>query len=131
MAKADGGGGKTVLPFTRQHLGFGSGSHSEPPGGDPLEARVAKLESHVEHIRSDISDLKSDARAIASDMVALKLASASVESKLRDIDRHMVTKGQLAIWAMLMVIAGAGGAFAGGWWIIQQYLAPILKAIPK
>jgi len=30
----------------------------QPPGGEPLEARVAKLEAHVEHIREDTAEIK-------------------------------------------------------------------------
>ncbi len=92
-----------------------------------MEARVAKLESHVEYIRSDVSTLKSDVKDIAGDIVQMKIGMVSQDSRLGNIERHMVTKGQLAIYALgtLLTIC------AGGWWIVQQYLAPILKALPK
>ncbi|WP_312288828.1 hypothetical protein [Stutzerimonas nitrititolerans] len=44
-----------------------TGGH-EPPGGDGVEARVAKLESHFEYIRRDLDDVKSDVRDIKKDM---------------------------------------------------------------
>lgn len=105
------------------------GDHTggEPPGGDQMEARVAKLESHVEYMRRDISELRSDVKSIAADIVTLKLSSSGADAKLDNIDKHMVTKGQLSVYALLTILPVLGG----GWWIVQQYLAPILKALPK
>ncbi|MTI10520.1 hypothetical protein [Curvivirga aplysinae] len=45
------------------------GNNNENPpmggdGGDGMEARVAKLETHVEHIREDIGELKSDVKEL-------------------------------------------------------------------
>lgn len=96
-------------------------------GGGELEARVAQLESHVEYMRRDISDLRSDVKAIAADIVALKVASSAADGKLEKIDSHMVTKAQLSMYAVIALLAVAGS----GWWVVQQYLAPILKALPK
>ena len=92
-----------------------------------MEARVAKLESHVEYMRRDISELRSDVKSIAADIVTLKLSSSGADAKLDNIDKHMVTKGQLSVYALLTILPVLGG----GWWIVQQYLAPILKALPK
>ncbi|WP_206613418.1 hypothetical protein [Parahaliea mediterranea] len=39
----------------------------QPPGGEPLEARVARLEAHVGHIQQDVSEIKSDIREIKRD----------------------------------------------------------------
>jgi wobble nucleotide-excising tRNase len=85
-----------------------------------METRVAKLESHFEYMRRDISELKSDVKAISSDLVTLKI-------QMTHVDKHMVTKAQLASYALLSLIPILGG----GWWIVQQYLAPILKALPQ
>lgn len=85
-----------------------------------METRVAKLEGHFEYMRRDISELKSDVKAISSDLVALKIQVAH-------LDKHMVTKAQLASYALLTLLPVLGG----GWWIVQQYLAPILKALPQ
>jgi outer membrane murein-binding lipoprotein Lpp len=106
--------------------GPGNTGSGNPPGGDQMEARVAKLESHVEYMRRDISDLRSDVRAMAADVVSLKIASSSAGTKLDHIDKHMITKGQLSVYALLTLLPIIGG----GWWIVQQYLAPLLKALP-
>ena len=50
----------------RRHTG------GNPPGGDDVEARVAKLETHVDYIRSDISDLKADMKELRADVTAIK-----------------------------------------------------------
>lgn len=37
-----------------------------PPGGNDMEARVAKLETHVEYIRRDLDEVRIDVKAIKS-----------------------------------------------------------------
>lgn len=92
-----------------------------------MEARVAKLETDVGYMRRDVSELKSDVKAISSDLVTMKLSIARIDTQLAHLDKHMVTKAQLASYALLSLIPILGG----GWWIVQQYLAPILKALPQ
>lgn len=87
----------------------GSGSDTgdgNPPGGDGLDTRIINLER---------------------DMTDVKVSVGKVETRLETIQSTMVTKGQLAVYALLGLIAVGGG----GWWIVQQYLAPILAAIGK
>ena len=45
----------------QDHTGNGN-----PPGGDDMEARVAKLETHVEYIRRDLDEVRTDVKAIKS-----------------------------------------------------------------
>ncbi len=61
------------------------------------------------------------------DMTDVKVAIGKVETRLESIQSNMVTKGQLAVYALLGLMAVGGG----GWWVVQQYLAPILAAIGK
>ena len=63
-------------------------------------------------------------------MTDVKVALGKVETRLQSIEQNMVTKGQMAVWAMLgMATVGASiiGSLA---WLAQQYLAPILAALP-
>ncbi|MEA3233873.1 hypothetical protein OP492_04310 [Pseudomonas mosselii] len=109
---------------------FGGDDTGGGGGGSELEARVAKLESHVEYIRRDIADLKSDAKAISADVSSLKVSAKSVEVTLGHVDTHMVTKGKLALWALIGLATVVGSAFGVAWWLAQQYLGPILKSLP-
>ncbi|HBO1957499.1 hypothetical protein [Pseudomonas aeruginosa] len=78
----------------------------DPPGEDELNTRIINLER---------------------DMTDVKVAIGKVETRLENIERNMVTKGQLAVYALLGLMAMVGA----GWWVVQQYLAPILVAIGK
>lgn len=82
-----------------------NGGH-EPPGGDDVDSRIINLER---------------------DMTDAKVALAKVETRLENIERTMLTKGQTAAYAL---IAGIG-VFGAGWWVVQQYLAPLVANLPK
>ncbi|WP_193557145.1 hypothetical protein [Pseudomonas rhizoryzae] len=101
---------------------------------DVLSRRVDKLESmsqpHAEFGGGGGKgggEMDGRIRALESGMTDVKVALGKIETRLDFIERNMITKGQLAIYALLTVLSIA----AGGWWIVQQYLAPILRAIPK
>tara|TARA_R100000541_G_scaffold301_32_gene1748 strand:+ start:5573 stop:5875 length:303 start_codon:yes stop_codon:yes gene_type:complete len=51
---------------------------TNPPGGDGVEARVAKLETHVEYIRRDLDEVLSDVKSIKSRMAYFAGAAAVV-----------------------------------------------------
>jgi len=108
----------------------GGGDHNGGSGGgSDLEARVAKLESHVEYMRRDIADLRSDVKALGADTAELKTSARATEIKLDHMSAHMVTRGQLSLWALIGLATVVGSAIAATWWIAQQYLGPILKSI--
>ncbi|KRV72654.1 hypothetical protein AO738_03925 [Pseudomonas citronellolis] len=65
------------------------------------------------------------------DMTDVKVALGKVETRLEGIEARMVTKGQMAIWALSSLLVVGGSFFAAVWWVVQQYLAPILSAIGK
>jgi len=94
------GSGENVVSL-RRDSGGGNGT-----GGDGVDTRIINLER---------------------DMTDVKVAIGKVETRLENIERNMVTKGQLAVYALLGLMAMVGA----GWWVVQQYLAPILAAIGK
>lgn len=110
----------------------GGGGHTGGNGGgSDLEARVAKLESHIEYMRRDIADLKAEAKSIGSDVSGLRVSAKSAEVMLGHMDSHMVTKGKLALWALIGLATVVGSAIGVTWWLAQQYLGPILKSLPN
>lgn len=72
-------------------------------------------------------DMDGRIQALENGMTDVKVALGKIETRLDHIERNMVTKGQLSLYALLAVLAVLGG----GWWIVQQYLSPILQALPK
>lgn len=55
-----------------QHVNFDRIAQGEPPGGDNMEPRVARLESDVESIKTDIKDIKQDIREFRGDIMELR-----------------------------------------------------------
>lgn len=53
--------------WTGRTAGDDTGNRT-PPGGNDVEARIAKLESHFEYIRRDLDDVKIDVREIKKDI---------------------------------------------------------------
>ncbi|WP_235584536.1 hypothetical protein, partial [Pseudomonas aeruginosa] len=81
-----------------------------PPEEDELNTRIINLER---------------------DMTDVKVAVGKIETRLESIEKHMVTKGQMAVWALSAMLV-VGGSFVGAiWWMAQQYLAPILSEIGR
>lgn len=60
--------GELIRPSSWTSKSEGADTGGNPPGGDTLEARVAKLENHFEYIRRDLDDVKTDVRDIKKDM---------------------------------------------------------------
>lgn len=78
---------------------------NEPPSGDGMDQRILNLENN---------------------MTDVKVAIGKVETRLDTIERTMLTRGQAAVYSLVSVLAMLGA----GWWVVQQYLAPILAGIP-
>jgi len=102
--------------FTDEHLpAYGRSDNPDPeahtksgnpPGGGNMETRIINLER---------------------DMTDVKVALGKVETRLESIEKTMLTKGQTAVYALIAGMA----VFAGGWWVVQQYLAPLVAGLPK
>ncbi len=114
--------------------GFSTVAHPLEKGGGGgndggMEARVAKLEAAVEYIQKDVAEIKSELKSMNE---ALRSFGNDVNGEFRDVSRdvstikerlgHTPTTLQMwaAVAATLVPIAGAL------WWIVQQYLGPIL-----
>lgn len=74
-------------------------------------------------------DMDGRLRALESGMTDVKVSLGKIETRLDHIEKNMVTKGQLASWALFGLLAIVGSTVGGIWWMAQQYLAPLLKSI--
>jgi len=71
-----------------------------------MQARIARLEDQVTGLRID---------------------AARVETKVDGLGQHMATKAWVLTGALAVLVAIVGAA----WWMVQQYLAPILQHLGK
>ncbi|WP_372438232.1 hypothetical protein ACCM60_14145 [Pseudomonas chlororaphis subsp. aureofaciens] len=76
-------------------------------------------------------DMDGRLRALESGMTDVKVSLGKIETRLDHIEKNMVTKGQIALWALFGLLAVGGSTVGGIWWMVQQYLAPILKSLPS
>ncbi len=74
-----------------------AGGSGQPPTGDDMEARVAKLEAIAEHVQRDLQDLKSDVRSVRTDIVSVR-----------------TTDFRLLFGAIVFVALGLAGLMARG-----------------
>lgn len=90
-----------------------------PPQDGGVEARVAKLEVAVEYIQRDIAEMRSSTAKMADELAMAKADLAAIKVSLT----HMPTTLQMwmAVGAVTLLVGG------GLWWVVQQYLGPILS----
>lgn len=102
--------------FSRVARPLESGGGGGNDGG--MEARVAKLESTVEYIQRDIAEMRSSTAKMVDELAMAKADLAAIKVSLT----HMPTTLQMwmAVGAVTLLVGG------GLWWVVQQYLGPIL-----
>lgn len=93
-------------------------SDGGPPHDGGMEARLAKLEIDVDYIKRDVGEMRQALFKVADEMSAARVELATIKERLD----HMPTK--LSMWTAVAAIVFPVGA--GLWWIVQQYLGPLL-----
>lgn len=85
---------------------FDGAAHVDNEFGGNMGARLANLER---------------------DVTEIKVSMGKIETRIARIESDMFTKqfaGVVAVGIMLTIVGGA-------WWIVQQYLTPIIQHLPK
>jgi hypothetical protein len=96
---------KQMLESYRGEPHSNSGKDGGGPGGpSDMERRIERLEGITDDLR---------------------MGMVRVDSRLENIEKNMLTRAQAAIAALVAVLAVLGGA----WWMVQQYLSPILQGV--
>lgn len=81
--------------------------------GGEMSKQLERLETQFDSLNTSVTEIK--------------VAIGKIDTRIEGLDKNVVTKGQAATWAL----GGALAIFGAGWWVVQQYLAPILAHIPK
>lgn len=65
--------------------------------------------------------------ALNESVTSIRVSIGKIDTRLDGIERNLVSKGQAAVWALLAGMA----VFGAGWWVVQQYLTPLIANLPK
>ncbi|HGM6772790.1 TPA: hypothetical protein ACKQAW_003385 [Stenotrophomonas maltophilia] len=90
----------------------------EPPHDGGMEARIAKLESSMEYVQRDMGEVRLALVKLADEVSQSRAELSAIRERLS----HTPTK--LDMWKAVAAILLPIGAAV--WWIVQQYLGPIL-----
>lgn len=86
---------------------FGDDNGGDPPaGGNDMSERISRLETQMDRLQSEVTDLR--------------IGVARIDERLG----HMPTSAAMLTYFGVALVA----ILAGAWWVVQQYLAPILAA---
>lgn len=105
-----------------------------------IEATLTALGQEVRSLDGKIASVDRSTAATATAVAGMshvnthitetKVFMGKTDVRLEQINSDAVTKVQLAVWALGIVVTAAGGIFAAGWWMIDRYLLPIIDKLP-
>jgi hypothetical protein len=101
---------------------------SEPMGdalrGGPLRECLAVLNERIAHLTADVRDLGGRLTFADENIADARRRLAVIEERVS----HTATKSWVLGCAVALLIATLGGTLGGFWWIVQQYIGPLLRA---
>ena len=116
--------------YTTKHdddLRLGSGSTlpgDEPLHRDALRECLAVLNERIHHLSASVRDLAGRLNFAEEDIADVRRRLAVIEERLS----HTATKSCVLGCAVALLAATLSGTLGGVWWILQQYIGPLLRA---
>jgi glutathione S-transferase len=116
--------------YTTKHdddLRLGSAPHlptDDSPCGGLLREWLAVLNERLHHVATTVSDLAGRLSFAEDNMADVRLRLAVVEERLS----HTATSSWVLGCAVAVLAGSLVGTLGGFWWIVQQYIGPLLQA---
>jgi hypothetical protein len=119
-----------MRPYTTKHdddlrLGAPStNSQDDPSHAGSLREWLAVLNERLNHLSTTLRDLTRGMGFVEDNAAEVHRRVAVVEERLS----HAATKSWVLGCAVGVFAAGLTGTLGGFWWIVQQYMGPLLRA---
>lgn len=92
--------------------------------GNAPRAWLAVLNERMHHMSTSVRELAARQSVFEDNLADLRRRLAVVEERLS----HTATKSWVLGCAVAVLAAGLAGTLGGFWWILQQYIGPLLRA---
>jgi hypothetical protein len=118
-----------MRPYTTKHdddlrLGAPSSLPSEDASNaGSLREWLAVLSERLSHVSTAVRDLTGRTSFVDDSTADVRRRLAVVEERLS----HTATKSWVLGCAVGVLAAGLAGTLGGFWWIVQQYIGPLLR----
>jgi hypothetical protein len=107
------------------HLGSASTLHSDDsPRDSLLREWLAVLNERLDHFSATVRDLAGRLSFAEENLADVRRRLAVVEERLS----HTATKSWVLGCAVAVLAGSLVGTLGGFWWIIQQYIGPLMRA---
>jgi hypothetical protein len=119
-----------MRPYTTKHDDdLRLGAPSSLPSDDASNAGslrewLAVSNERLSHLSTTVRDLTGRVGFVDDQVTEVRRRLAVVEERLS----HTATKSWILGCAMGVLAAGLGGTLGGFWWIVQQYVGPLMRA---
>lgn len=89
---------------------------------DEIKRIIQGEEEVTPEMSKQLERLETQFDTLTASVTDIRVNIGKIDARLESIEKNAITRGQAAVFALLVGI----GVFGGGWWIVQQYLAPLL-----
>lgn len=93
-------------------------------GGSSLREGLAVLNERLHHLASSVRDLAGRLCFAEENIAEIRRRLAVIEERLS----QTATKSWVLGCAVALLVAMLTGTLGGVWWIVQQYIGPLLRA---